>query len=335
MILAQRPLKLPADIRVRRKAAPPLQVDGKCKSNLYLAQYKREAMHAIRFPYLMYVLEGELEMRLGIPARPGKSGDAVTTYQIITLPAQTFLVIPPGVFHPDSDRHNSVRSTSPANLKVFMMRVLPTGGFCHSSSMQNGKFLPDHLDVFVPCFRLALLAEMLMEELQSSGTETLAVAQHTLVALLSRTRRGLSEGVPATLGQDTKEPKTSTPSDALSPGENSVTVDRACDYIRSHLATPFHLEDVASHAYISPSHLTRLFRVEQKTTVMNYALNQRLQYAQSLLLNSELTVEEIARYIGYSQTPQFNRIFKRIHGVNPTEFRRRHRSKAKLALKAK
>jgi len=325
MVLARRPLHLPPDIRAKRQSAPDLKVERKLKSNLFLAQYKKEAMHAIRFPYLCYVLQGEIDMRLGIPGLQGKSRGVVKSYDILTLPARTFLLIPPGVFHSDSDQHY----LASANSKVFFMRVLPTGVFCHSSTAQKRKVLsPNNLDIFVPSLRFAMLTEMLIEELQSPDKDALEVAQNVLTLLLSRTRRGLSDGASASAGQSVENSQhpQSNP-DSSSSTEKSVVIDRACDYIRSHIDKPFSIEDVANHTYVSASHLIRLFRAEIKTTVMKYALEQRLQYAQSLLTNSEISIEEIARFVGYSQTPQFNRVFKRIHHITPSEFRRYHRNK--------
>ena len=332
MILAQRPLRLPPEVHTKRRPAPSLQVDGKCKSNLFLAQYKNETMHAIRFSYLCCVLEGEIDIRLGIPSKQGKFNSAINSYQILTLPARTFLLIPPGVFHPDSARHHWERSPLPvANAKVFWMRVLPTGGFCHNSTAQNGKHVSDHSDIFVPNLHFSMLVEMLMDELRSPGKDAIGVAQNALTLLLSRTRRGLSDGALAVDGQTWK----STVSESSPPTDNSIIVDRACDYIRAHIDKTFGIKEVANYAYVSSSHLVRLFRNEMKTTVMKYALQQRLQYAQSLLVNSEISIEEIARFIGYQQTPQFNRTFKRIHHITPTEFRHRHRNPTSLSVKAK
>lgn len=150
MILAQRPLRLPPGIRARRQPAPMLKVDGKHKSSWFLAQYKKEAMHAIRFPYFCYVLEGEIDMRLGIPSRQGKSRGVVNSYEVLTLPANSFLLIPPGVFFPDGNQPHWERAPqTPADSRLFWMHILPTGTMCHTCSTQKAFHSSSPHTVFV------------------------------------------------------------------------------------------------------------------------------------------------------------------------------------------
>lgn len=324
MILAQRPLRLPPDIQTKRRPAPSLKIDGK-RSQLFLAKYREERMHAIRFPYLCYVVEGEIDMRLGIPAQRGKSRGIVNNYEILTLPAHTALLIPPGVFFPDGSQPHWERSTPPVDAHMLWMHILPTGVFCHTSVA----LASEHLDIFVPGQRFSLLAEMQMEELQLSDREAAMVAQNALLLLLSRTLRGLKEGAQAAIA-----PSQESFEKEDSPKGNSMVIERACDFIRQPNGKSFNVEAVAAYAYVSPSHLMRLFRSELNTTIMEYALAQRLQTAQSWLVNSEMSIKQIANSFGYSQTPQFSRVFKRVYGTTPTEFRRKHRGEGNLIASA-
>jgi AraC-like DNA-binding protein len=324
MILAQRPLRLPPDIQAKRRPAPSLKIGGK-RSHLFLAKDRKERMHAIRFPYLCYVVEGEIDMRLGIPAQRGKSRGIVNSYEILTLPAHTALLIPPGVFFPDGSQPHWERSTPPVDARMLWIHILPTGVFCHTSVTQAS----EHLDIFGPGRHFSLLAEMQMEELQLSDKEAAMVAQNALLLLLSRVLRGLKEGARAAVapGLEFSEKEDSHKG-------NSMVIERACDFIRQHNGVSFSVEAVAAYAYVSPSHLMRLFRSELNTTVMEYALAQRLPMAQSWLINSEMSIKQIANFLGYSQTPQFSRVFKRVYGIRPTEFRRKHRSEGKLIVSA-
>jgi len=161
MILAQRPLHLPPGIKVRRRPAPSLRCNEKNHSALYLGQDQKEEMHAIRFPYLCYVVEGEIDMRLGIPATHRAARGVVNRYEILTLPEQSALLIPPGVFFPAGIRPHWERPSVPVDSHMFWVHILPTGIFCHTSGTRNGVHTSENLDVFVPGQQFSLLVEML------------------------------------------------------------------------------------------------------------------------------------------------------------------------------
>jgi len=318
MILAQRPFHLPPDIRAKRRPAPGLKMDGKLKSGLFLAQDKKEAMHAIRVPYLCYVMEGEIDMRLGIPRRQGKSRGVVNNYDILTLPAGSLLFIPPGVFFPKTGLLWERAPLQPVDTHLFWIHVFPTGARCHTGATRKGIYTNDNYDVFVPDIKLAMAAELLQDELQSSDEDSNQSALNALLVFLFRLRRGLGKDAAISKGQLSIAPTTDA---ALS--VNSAIIERACYYIQLNRGEPLSIEKIADHAYVSPSHLTKLFRTELKTTVKKYVLDQRMEAARLMLTSTEISIQEIARFTGYMQPPQFNKVFKQIHHVTPKEFRQR------------
>ncbi|MGV3532301.1 MAG: helix-turn-helix domain-containing protein [Chthoniobacteraceae bacterium] len=98
-------------------------------------------------------------------------------------------------------------------------------------------------------------------------------------------------------------------------------VVRAKEYIHSHAADELSLGEVARAAHTSPSYFCRLFR---KTTGLNYSQylsRVRLERAKQLLLNPNLRVSEIAYEVGFQSLTHFNRIFKKLLGESPTEYR--------------
>lgn len=144
-----------------------------------------------------------------------------------------------------------------------------------------------------------------------------------------RVQRNLSNSALAAKGQvwESQNPKKLLEkplSDATAPAVNSVILERACVYIQRQRGFPLDIHDIANHAYVSPSHLAKLFRTELKTTVKKYVLEQRMEAARSMLTNTEISIQEIARFTGYMQLPQFSRVFKQVHHVTPQEFRRHH-----------
>ncbi len=330
IILARRPLRMPPGFQTKRQPAPGLKVDGKLKSNFFLAQDKREGMHAIRFPYFCYVVEGELDMQLGIPVRQGKSRGVVNTYDIFTLPTNSFLLLPPGVFFPEKNLHWGNLSKPPADSRIFWLHILPNGAYCHTGTTRKGIYGSDNYDIFVPDIQLATLTEILSEELESTHTNIALAAQSALLLLLLRVQNGLSSSAFVAKSQDrvtqNKNVLIDSPAaDASVPVINSAIVERACIYIQRRRGEPLDIADIANHAYVSPSHLAKLFRTELRTTIKKYVLEQRMEAARSMLTNTELSIQEISSYAGYMQPPQFVRVFKQVHHVTPLIFRQRHR----------
>lgn len=312
MILAQRPLRLPPDVTIKRRPAPSLKINRNNRSNLFLSKYPQEGVHAIRYPYLCYVVEGEIDMRLGIAAKRGTA----QRYEILTLPGHSALLIPPGVFFPD-ENHSGLS----ADARMFWVHILPSGVFCHTSSVRNSAYVMDHLDVFVPGRSFALSIDLLEEDLRSADKEAAMVTRSMLLSFFSRIFWKLSAGTQAAIASGIE----GNEQENAHPGDHSLTIQRACEFIRKHNGIAFTVEEAAAYAYVSSSHLMRLFRTELQTTVMDYVLQQRFAVAEAWLKNSEMPIKQIASALGYSHAPQFNRIFKQIYGISPTEFRRRGR----------
>jgi AraC-like DNA-binding protein len=321
LILAQRPWRLPDGIHPQRRPAPALQIKGSNQFDIILSSYPQERVHAIRFPYLCYVIEGEIDMQLGIPAKHGKMRGIVNSYDILPLPAHTALLIPPGTFFSDGSQPYWERPAPAADARIFWVHILPTGVSCHSSSTRKGFHETENLDLFVPGHQFPQLITMMSEELRLPGNEAREIAQSILPLFFRMIARGLHNGTKAA----TPSTSESSTQDTRSDKGNSIIIRQACDFIRTHNARRFTVEEVAAYAYVSPSHLMNLFRQELNTTVMGYVQEQRVETAQSWLINSEMSIKDIARASGYSQTPQFTRAFQRVLGCSPIEFRRQHR----------
>src|SRR5579859_122125 len=102
-------------------------------------------------------------------------------------------------------------------------------------------------------------------------------------------------------------------------------VRRAMGFVHEHYAQPLTREQIASHVNISPDYLTHCFRQELGITPMTYLTRFRLQRAQALLDDHELSITEIALSTGFSEVSHFSRTFERQFGVSPRAYRRRQR----------
>lgn len=73
---------------------------------------------------------------------------------------------------------------------------------------------------------------------------------------------------------------------------------------------------------VSPTHLRRLFKAEENQTVTEYINRCRINCAVHLLKSSDLNMLEIALESGFEEQNYFSRVFKRLIGITPTEFKR-------------
>lgn len=104
----------------------------------------------------------------------------------------------------------------------------------------------------------------------------------------------------------------------------SNPLDRACAYLAFNLSEPIRLNYVARQiARTSPGHLARLFREEHGTSFSAYLRTLRMHKAADMLLQTNLSVQRIARVVGYQDGSRFARHFGQFHGITPLQFRRK------------
>lgn len=111
---------------------------------------------------------------------------------------------------------------------------------------------------------------------------------------------------------------------ALQKGDKSKYVAKALDYIGEHLSDPdISIRDIAGAIDISESHLSHIFKKETDYTVNAYITRYRMRTAMKLLKSHAHKVYEVAELVGYRDIAYFSTTFKKITGVNPSEYQDR------------
>jgi AraC-like DNA-binding protein len=100
-------------------------------------------------------------------------------------------------------------------------------------------------------------------------------------------------------------------------------IERAQQFVQTHLDATLNLQLVAAAAAVSPAHLTRLFRTTLHTTPMAYVWQQRVRQGIALLEQTGLTLAAIAETCGFQNSFHFSRRVKQATGHTPLELRRR------------
>ncbi|MBU9728572.1 response regulator transcription factor [Diplocloster modestus] len=96
---------------------------------------------------------------------------------------------------------------------------------------------------------------------------------------------------------------------------------RACEIIHSRYQEDLTLRNVADELNISDSYLGKLFKTKTSYTFLEVLTLYRIKGAVDLLKNSDLKVYEIAYAIGYGDAKYFSKVFRKIVGIKPMEFK--------------
>ncbi|MFJ2682201.1 helix-turn-helix domain-containing protein [Pseudomonas sp. NPDC087342] len=101
-------------------------------------------------------------------------------------------------------------------------------------------------------------------------------------------------------------------------------IHRVLEFLHSNYARPLSIPALAEMACVSVSAFHRMFRKHTRCTALDYIVRLRIGYACALLMQGNSTVSLIAEQVGYSSQALFNRQFKALKGLTPSEFRRQH-----------
>jgi AraC-like DNA-binding protein len=103
--------------------------------------------------------------------------------------------------------------------------------------------------------------------------------------------------------------------------DEPTQIKRAKEFIQAHHTEDISLGMVSKAVNTSTFYFCKMFK---KTTGLNftdYVSRVRIEKAKNLLLNPNLRISEIAYEVGFQSLTHFNRVFKRIVGQSPTEYR--------------
>jgi AraC-like DNA-binding protein len=153
----------------------------------------------------------------------------------------------------------------------------------------------------------ALVAELRTPTGAESPFLSSALVVRLLIGHLRTVRQGQPQGAPLS---------------ALNAMRHQEVVDQAEVFMHKNLHRQLLRQEIAAAVSVSEPHLARLFRAATGKTVLQRLTDMRIVQAKALLLESTLSVTQIAGEVGLSSFSHFTRIFKRAMGVAPSDYRR-------------
>lgn len=109
------------------------------------------------------------------------------------------------------------------------------------------------------------------------------------------------------------------------PTDTSIKYERVTKiarYLNEHYSEKLTLENVAKTFYISPYYLSRTFKAGTGFNFIHYLNYIRINRAKELLEKTDMSVINISVKVGYENITHFNRVFKEIEGITPSNYRK-------------
>jgi AraC family transcriptional regulator len=113
------------------------------------------------------------------------------------------------------------------------------------------------------------------------------------------------------------------------PGHTRLThsqVGQVADLVAADLAGSLTLDRLAGVTHLSPHHFARAFKATVGQAPYAFVTAHRMQQARHLLGRGDLTVESVARKVGFTNLSHFRRVFRAHSGAGPAAYRRAARS---------
>ena len=105
---------------------------------------------------------------------------------------------------------------------------------------------------------------------------------------------------------------------------SKALVDMIEEFVRENYNKSISLKETAEAVNYSEPYLSKLFKEQFGQNFISYLTEYRLDEAKKLLRQPHLSVKEIGNRTGYHDTGYFSRVFKKLEGCSPNEYRRKH-----------
>lgn len=122
---------------------------------------------------------------------------------------------------------------------------------------------------------------------------------------------------------------TETSDSSLKLESNYNKIKEVLMYVHTHYSEKLTVENAATLINYSPNYFSKLFRELTGTSFIQYVINYRLDIASEKLINTKLTITEIAEETGFSNLPYFTRSFTAKYGSTPNVYRKLKNNKTK------
>lgn len=223
----------------------------------------------------------------------GGSGQFRIEDSLYPVKANQMVIISPNVMHTEV-------SYNAAPLEYIVLGI--EGLELSDGGSTDGRFrILDYQDggEILNCLR-SILREM---EAQQQGYEV--ICQAYMEILITRLMRNIGF----------------SPAEEAAPSPASRQCASIHHYIGLHYKEQLSLELLAGKAHMSKYYLAHAFKAEYGISPINYQISLRIKESRYLLQETDMSLSQIARVLGFSSASYFSQSFRRSEGISPLEYR--------------
>lgn len=96
---------------------------------------------------------------------------------------------------------------------------------------------------------------------------------------------------------------------------------KSIDYMKRNYMKKISLDDVANYVNFSPTYFSRIFKEEMKCNLNKYLKKMRIEMSKDMLLESQLSIADIAVLVGFHDQSHYSKNFKDEIGISPSKYR--------------
>lgn len=94
------------------------------------------------------------------------------------------------------------------------------------------------------------------------------------------------------------------------------------NYIDAHYHEPLTLREIAAAIKINECYLVHIFKAVVGYSPIQYITRRRIGEAQTLLINTRLSITDISLQMGYNNSSYFHKVFSKVVGISPSQYRK-------------
>ena len=102
---------------------------------------------------------------------------------------------------------------------------------------------------------------------------------------------------------------------------SSIIIEAESTYILSNIESTLTIDDICEHFGYSKTYLSQLFKSQCSISMMKYYTNAKIDRAKRLIRENKYNFTQISDKLSFDNAQYFSRVFKRVTGLSPTEFK--------------
>ncbi|WP_337098256.1 response regulator transcription factor [Paenibacillus sp. YIM B09110] len=106
--------------------------------------------------------------------------------------------------------------------------------------------------------------------------------------------------------------------------KSQSVIGKVKEYIHANLKNEFTREDIANYVFLNADYLTRIFKKSTGLSIVEYVTEAKIKKSLVLLNDPQLSISMVASEVGYDNLTYFSKLFKKVVGSTPSDYRRHH-----------